>query len=289
MTQSEQLDHAKAFIAKTLSLAANVYQQHLISTYVFGGVAKGDFRRKISDVDLLFIVDDNCPDEITDRFEAKMERLEVEQGILPAETVDLLFLAFAYKTLLFKSHFTFRLTSLKHLDFNAMFSEGKGFRLTFWKILSRIVLPLGPSRLAIRNMLKEAKLLTGPDLFGDLVFPQIAGSETTRIFIASWLLSIFGIVSSVFSRSSTRFSLEAMKWYVLNVYSIFHEEASTVDRSLRFALANGLLPQSFAADRFVHLRKDCSYDLIFNSTLPIYLIVAQFQLIRHIRQQAHRD
>lgn len=288
MTQTEQLDHAKAFVAKALNLAANVYQQHLISAYVFGGVAKEDFCRKTSDVDLLFIVGDSCPDEIIDQFEAKMERLEIEQRILLAETVDLLFLAFACKTLFFKSHFTLRLRSLKYLDFSVMFSEGKGFRLTFWKILGRIMLPFGPSKLVIRNMLKGAKLLTGQDLLRDLVFPQITRSETTKIFIMSWLISIFGIVSSAFSRSSTRFSLESMKWYVLNVYSLFHEEASTVDRSLRFALANGLLQQSFVVDRFVCLRKDCSYDLIFNAILPIYLIVAQFRLIRSIRQKGDR-
>ena len=287
MSQAGRLDCAQAFVEKALDLARNVFQQDLISVYVFGGVARGEFCTKTSDVDLLFIVSDECPNETIDRFEGKMEKLEIKQGILPTESVDLLYYAFAYKTLFFKSHFTLRLSGLKSLDFHAMFSEGKSFKLAFWKILSRVVFPLAPTRLIIRNMLKGAKLLTGQDLLSQKVLPQTTRSETIKIFIMSWLISIFGIVSSVFSRSSTRFSLGAMKWYLLNVYSIYHGETTTVDRSLRFALTNHFLPESFVTYRFIKLRGECSYDLFFNAILPFYLIASHFRLTRHLRKQAH--
>jgi len=283
MTQARHLDYVQSFVAKALDLAANVYLQDLVSVYIFGGVAKRDYCRRTSDVDLLFIVSDSCSKEVIARFETEMENLEIEQGILPSESEDLLFYAFACKTLFFKSHFTLRLRSLRNLDFEAMVLEGRGFRLALWKILSRTMLRLGPSRLVIRNMLRGAKLLVGQDLLSDIVLPQTTRSETTRIFVMSWLISVFGIVSSVFSRSSTRFSLEAMKWYVLNVYSIFHGEAATVDSSLRFAFANDLLSQSFVIDRFIRLRENCSYDLLFNAILPIYLIAAHFHLTNRLR------
>jgi len=271
-----------AFIANALNLATNMFQRDLLSVYIFGGIAKGDYCKETSDVDLLFIVSDYCSEEIIDEFEKKMEKLELESGILPTK-YDSLFYAFACRTAFFKSHFTVRAKSLANLDYVAMFFESRASQLTFSKILSRIMLFLCPYKLVIRNMFAEARLLLGQDLIKDASFPQVMEKEVIKVFVMSLFISIFGAISSLFSKSSTRFSLEAMKWYILNIYSIFHNKAASVRSSLEFVVKNDILSKSIIS-KFTKLRAEYSYDFIFNALLPIYLITANSRVIHRLRQ-----
>jgi predicted nucleotidyltransferase len=275
--------HVQAFVVNALNLAMSTFHRDLLSVYVFGGVAKGDYCKETSDVDLLFIVSDYCSEGTIEEFEKKMERLELENGILPTK-YGLLFYAFACRTAFFKSHFTVRSRNLVDLDYAAMFLEGKAFKLTFSKILNKIMLPLCPSRLVIKNMLAEARLFYGQDLIKGICFPQAMEKEVVKVFIMSWFISIFGAISSLFSKSSTRFSLEAMKWYILNVYSVFHNKTTTVNSSLEFVTKVSIFSKSIIS-KFAKLRTECSYDLIFNILLPFSLITAHSRLIHRLRQQ----
>jgi len=271
-----------AFITEALSLAARVFRHDLLAVYVFGGVAKGNYYRETSDVDLLFIVSDSCSEELIEDFEKNMERLELKSGILQAKH-DLLFYAFASKTAFFKSHFVVRIRSLLNLDFFALFKEGKAFNLALSNILNRILFSLCPYRLVIKNMLVEARLLYGKDLIKEMAFPRITEIEVIKVFITSYLLSVFGAISSLLSKSSTRFSLEAMKWYVLNVYSIIHNRAAAVSDSLEFVVRNNIFNKTIAS-RFAELKEKFSYDLMFNISLPVYLVIAHIRFARFLQK-----
>jgi hypothetical protein len=133
-------------------------------------------------------------------------------------------------------------------------------------------------------MLLEARLLYGQDLIKDVFLSEAMENEVIKVFIMSWIISIFGAISSLFSRSSTRFSLEAMKWYILNVYSIFHDKTTTVNSSLEFVTKLGIFSKSIIS-KFAKLRTECSYDLIFNVLLPFYLITAHSRLIHRPKQK----
>jgi predicted nucleotidyltransferase len=52
--------------------------QHLIAIYIFGGVAKGYFSKDVSDVDLLFIVSDDCSEEVVNMLENRLIHLEAK-------------------------------------------------------------------------------------------------------------------------------------------------------------------------------------------------------------------
>lgn len=272
------------FINEALNLAKDICGPHLISVYLFGGVAKGEFYENTSDVDMLYIISDECPINIIKTLEEKLKKLEFKHKILRMNSKDLLYYAFATKSALFKSHFVLRLRSIKHLNFSAMFHESEAFRLTFWKILNKPMLLFSPSRVTIRNIIKEAKILYGEDLIRRISPPTITNCEIAKIFITSWIMSIFGLISSIFSQSGTRFSLEAMKWYVLNVCSVLNGKPATVDSSLKYLSMRHLLPLPMLSisEKFVKLRKNYSHDIVFSIVIPLYLLVSYFKLIRHI-------
>jgi len=252
---------------------------HLIAVYLFGGVAKGHFSRDVSDVDLLFIIRDDCSDEIVSILENRLEDLEFKYGILQMDSTDLLY--YAFQTALFKSHYILRLRDLKEMDFCAMFLERKG--LSFLKRNIKLLKSLTPSKLMIRNILKEAKILVGQDVVKQMTIQPTTSTEIINIFMTSWIVSMFGFISSIFSRSSTRFSLEAMKWYIHNIYSILNDKTTTVNQAINYALSKHFLPKSFVIEKFLKLRQTYSYDLVFCAITPLYLLITHSMFTKYFR------
>ena len=269
----------QSFINDALNSATDICDHDLIAVYLFGGVAKGYFSQKVSDVDLLFIVSDDCSDENLNTLEDRLQNLERKYGILQTDSFDSLYLAF--QTALFKSHYVLRLGSLRNMDYSAMFLEGRG--LSFLKRNMKLLKSLSTSRLMFRNILKEATILFGEDVVKQLSVPPAISTDYVSVFMASWTISIFGLISSLFSRSSTRFSLEAVKYYIHNVYSLLNNKTTTINQSINYALSKHLLPKSFIIEKFVKLREAYSYDFLFCAVIPLYLLITHSRLTKYLR------
>jgi len=268
----------QSFINDALNSATEICDHDLIAVYLFGGVAKGYFSKNVSDVDLLFIVSDDCPDKTLNTLEDRLENLERKYGILQTESTDLLY--YAFQTALFKSHYILRLGNLKNMDASAMFLGGRG--LSFLKFSMKLFKALSTSKLMIANILREARIVFGQDVAKQMTIPSTTSTDVVNTFMASWIVSMFGLVSSVFSRSGTRFSLEAMKYYIHNVYSILNNETATINQSIN-ALSKHFLPKSFVIDKFIKLRKAYSHDFLFCAVMPIYLLIAHSKFAKYLR------
>lgn len=268
----------QSFVTETLNSAISICGHDLIAVYLFGGVAKGYFSKDVSDVDLLFIVSDDCPDETLNILENRLENLEYKYGILQTDSTDLLY--YAFQTALFKSHYILHLGSLKNIDSSAMFFEGMGF--SFLKRNLRLFKSISTSEIMIRNILKESKMLFGRDVVKQMTIPSTKNTDVVNIFMASWILSIFGLISGIFSRSGTKFSLETMKYYIHNIYSVLNNKTTTVNQSIN-ALSKHFLPKSFVVDRFVKLRKSYCYDFLFCAVMPLYLLITHWRFIKYLR------
>jgi len=257
----------EVFIDKAIDHAKQICGNYLLSVYLFGGLAHGEFSREVSDVDLLFIIDDTCPDEIKQRLEKNLEELEIRHGFLKGDEENILFSIFASRTALFKSHFILKLRSLKNMDFQTMFEEGKGFDLPLGKIL----FPLAPSRLVIRNVLTGSKILYGNDIIKTLDLFSPNWTDFNKSLFVSMCMSIFGILFSLIAKSGTRFSLEAFKWYIINSHSFIKGKPSSVKIAevyIRSKCAYGWI----VIDRFSKLRKHYSRDLVFSLISPLYIV-----------------
>lgn len=268
----------QSFISESLGSAMKICGQHLIAVYIFGGAAKGYFSKDVSDVDLLFIVSDDCSDEDVSMLENRLVRLEAKYGILQTDKVDLLY--YAFQVSLFKSHYILRLKNLQEMDSSSMFSAGNGFKLLKYNI--KLFDSIVTSRLMMRNILKESRILCGQDVLKQMTTQPTTSTAVVSIFLVSWILSMFGFISSMFSRSGTRFSLEALKWYLHNIYSTLNDETTTIKQSINYALSKHLLPRSFFI-KFLEIRNTYSPNLAFCAVTPLCLMIAHARVNRHLR------
>ncbi|UCB60830.1 MAG: nucleotidyltransferase domain-containing protein [Candidatus Bathyarchaeota archaeon] len=268
------------FTERAISRAKEICGKHLVSIYLFGGLASGEFTDDASDVDLLFIIDDRCPQEKKGKLEQALRSLEAKHGFLRLGQESPIFSIFASRTALFKSHFILRLQSLKNMDYVSMFYEGKGFDLP----LGRILFPFAPSKLVIRNILTNAKILHGIDSIEALSPPSPSWSELNKAFLASLLMSIFGIFLSFITKSGSRFSMEAFKWYILNTHSFFKGSSSSVKKACTF-FRTSFFHTWIITSRFCKLRKCYSRSFTFNFIVPFYITL--FHMISSRSLTAH--
>lgn len=267
------------YIKKVIEYSKKICGEHLLSIYLFGGLAKGYFIKGVSDVDLLFIVSDTCPLSIIKKLERTLERLEVKHGLLNIND-NFLYFIFASRTAMFKSHFILRLGSFKKMDFQAMFLEGKGFELP----LGNFLFPLAPSRLVIRNLLRGRYLLYGHDVIKDVNLPLPSISDFNKSFVVSLSLSMFGIISSLISRVGTKFSLEGFKWYILNAFSILENQTPYVPSAIKYIRLKCPPLSLFVVERFEKLRKKCCQDIIFCFIAPLCLLILHIILLKCFRK-----
>jgi predicted nucleotidyltransferase len=265
----------EAFIEETVHTARKICGDHFLSLYLFGGLVYGEFK-ETSDVDLLFIIDDKCSDEIKSKLEKALETVEIRHGFLKTDKENALFCIFAYRTALFKSHFVVRLKSLREMNFKSLFIEGKGFDLPFGTTL----FPIGPSRLVIRNILAGGRIVYGIDVINTIAMPKLSSSDFNKSLVMSLFMSMFGVLFSFISKSGTRFSLEAFKWYIINAHSFLTNEPSNARLAESFIRLQ--VGQRIFLLRFSELRKNYSRDLVFALFCPLYIIHLHSKLIRNI-------
>lgn len=266
LTSLRNTQLVESFIEEAINNAKNTCGKYLCSVQLFGGLVKGQFSKGVSDVDLLFIVTDDCPLETVRRLEHELEKLEIKYGFL--NPGDVLLYTFASRTALFKSHFVLRLGSLKSMDFRAMFKEGQGFDFSIGPIL----FPFAPARLVIQNMLLGSKTLYGDRVVKTLDLPLPSFLEFNKSFIVSLLISIFGALASIVSPVGTRFSIEAIKWHILNAYAYLEQKATDVKSATQYVISKENLITPVIINRFLRLRKKYSRDLIFSFICPLYLL-----------------
>ena len=234
---------------------------------------KGQYSSEVSDVDLLFIVTDDCPSETVKELEDNLINLEIKYEFPKFARHNQLLHIFALRTALFKSHFILRLRSIRKMDLYALFKEGKGFDFPF----CRLLFPLAPAKLVIQNVLLGRRILYGKDTIEeDLLSPTLL--DFHKSFILSFAISIFGVMTSFFSRIGTFFSLEAVKWHVLNSHSLLENKVTDLKSAIQYIIAKDSLFSPLIMSNFLKLRKKYSRDLFFSFLTPLYLLYIHFIL-----------
>jgi len=268
------MQKATAFMKEATSSAKSICGRHLCSIYLFGGLAKGQFSKDMSDVDLLFIVTDDCPPEVVKELEHKLINLEIEYEFLKRNSWDKLLYIFALRTALFRSHFILRQGSLRSMNLYALFKEGRGFDFSF----GRLLFPFAPAKLVIRNILSGRKILFGNDLIQTCNLPSPTFLDFHRSFIVALAISIFGVVASIIFCTGTFFSIEAIKWYILNIYAVLEHKIPDIRSATQYVVTKEPRFSSLVFRKFLELRENYSRDVIFSFISPLYLLYIHLTL-----------
>ena len=250
-----------SYFEQAILASSGICGDKLRSIILFGSFAHGDLSKSVSDVDLLFVVSDDTPDATIEKLDSALKKLESSVG--PARSRSHFLWVFASRTALFKSHFIVRHGTLLSLDAGRLFEEAESFKLPF----GRLFFHLAPKELVVSNILKGAVVVWGENILGNISNPDPLGS-LGRVFIVSMVLSLFGAVSSLIFYDGTFFSLEAIKWFLLDTSP--RSTAGPPGLNKAITKIRGWGP-SHMLRIFIGLRERYRRSVMFSLTCPFYL------------------
>ena len=252
----------RLYLDKVIELSASECGNHLFSVVLFGSAVKGEYKEGVSDIDLMVVVSDETPKPVLEHLGSRLEGLEAASG--PMRNRSHFLWVFASRTALFRSHFVVRRASLTALDTRKLFEEARGFNLPF----GRLLLSIAPSDLVVQNVLRGAAVVYGENILEGVQLPRPGPSGLARSFLVSLVLSLFGGLASIFFADGSMFSLEAVKWFLLDLHSYSHDDSGGIREALSYAEK---LSPSPVLQGFSVLRQSYHRSIAFSLACPLYL------------------
>jgi predicted nucleotidyltransferase len=275
MLPSSTPHEVQYFLQQVSQKSLEICGEHFLSLRVFGSALDGEYTPGSSDIDFLVVVKDSCPDAVLDGLSRELLKLEIKNNIAGIAKAGPVFAAFSSGTVFFRSHFAVRQSTIKSLDFGRMADEMKGFSLAGGEVLKFLGKILLPWRLVIANVVRQSKIVTGDDSLSDQQFPIPWRAEAARNFAFTLGVAYLGAALSFFSSDGTHISLEALKWYFINVCSIQTRMrcGTSVAANLLYDGKRGIF-----LGIFEKLRANYRPNRFFSYSLPMYITYLQLAL-----------
>ncbi len=263
------------FIDDVKSISRAVCGDRLVSIRQFGSVIDGYYKPGISDVDFIVLVTDDCSLETMNALRSELARLEAQHNVAGFRQVGAVQRVIASRTALFKSHFVFYRSTLEKQQYSQLIEEAETLNLsggTHLQSLLRIILPW---RLVLANVVSQSQLVYGQDTLGGYEPLVPWRTEAAKAFLVALAMSLLALVQSLVSSDGTRLSLEATKWYLIDVNSCLMRKRVNLESSVESFRSFGT--QVFL-DRFMKLRNRYYSDRLFSMFCPLYLSYLQFRV-----------
>jgi len=263
------------FLEDVEGICRMVCGDHLVSIRQFGSVIDGYYKPGISDVDFIVLVTDDCPPETMDKLRSELVRLETKHNVAGLRQVSAVQRVVASHTALFKSHFVFHRSTLETQQYSRLIGEAETFNLSGGLHLQGLLRIILPWRLVLANVVSQSQLVFGQDTL-DSYEPLVPWrTEAAKAFLVALSMSLLGLVQSLVSSEGTRLSLEATKWYLIDVNSCLKRRRMNLESSVETFRSFGT---AVFLDRFMKLRNRYYSDRLFSMYCPLYLCYLQFRV-----------
>ena len=279
------------FLEDVKSICRLVCGDHLVSIRQFGSVTDGQYKPGISDIDFIVLVTDDCPSETMDKLRSELARLETKHNVAGLRQGSAVQRVIASRTALFKSHFVFHRSTLEKQQYSRLIEEAETFNLSAGLNLQSLLRIILPWRLVLANVVSQSQLVFGEDTL-DSYEPLVPWrTEAAKAFLVALSMSLLGLVQSLVSSDGTRLSLEATKWYLIDVNSCLKRRRVNLESSVESFRSFGT---AVFLDRFLKLRNQYSSDGVFSMCCPLYLSYLQLSIawrrdFSHVFNQATRE
>lgn len=231
----------------------------LKSTVLFGGQVKG-YTSAASDVDVIFIVDNETPHEEVGGFISHLQGVEVELGIRKAgegrfsEAMDRIGAQS-------KSVFVCKEDDFVQGNVTSIFRSDSPLDSA---ILDN---PLWATDIGLKNILLTAQTVQGEDLLPNLKdrITPIEENDLQRNRRMYTALGLFGIAAYPLTDNATKYSMSSLKWALHSSYFGGEGKLGTLDEEVdhyKEALAGTSVPRTL--DRLLELRDTYQKSLRFN-------------------------
>lgn len=236
-------------------------EEKVVSVILFGSLAKGG-TTKLSDVDLLVVLDDESTPGLISKIDETLTKIENEYGYgeSPEGFTEKLVFCVKRRTGMFVSHFVCRERDFKDKDFPEIFSTEK--------FLSSLI---APGDLVLNNLGQEGKILYGKNLLDDLDRLATGVSSLIRSLLMNLLTAISTVLILPFYRKATELSAEVIKWSLLAVHQYMTRHTGRVDDAINLLNRLGFYDPD-VLDRLKYLRSHMEEDPLFVFKAPQVVI-----------------
>jgi len=263
------------FLDDVKSLCRMACGDHLVSIRQFGSVTDGQYKPGISDIDFIVLVTDDCPLETMDKLRSELVRLETKHNVAGLRQLSAVQRVIASRTALFKSHFVFHRSTLETQQYSRLIEEAETFNLSGGLHLQSLLRIILPWRLVLANVVSQSQLVFGGDMLESYEPLVPWRTEAAKAFLVALSMSFLGLVQSLVSSDGTRLSLEATKWYLIDVNSCLKRRRMNLESSVESFRSFGT---AAFLDRFMKLRSRYSSDRLFSMLCPLFLSYLQVRV-----------
>ena len=206
---------------------------------------------------------------------SELARLEAQHNIAGFRQAGAVQRAIASRTALFKSHFVFHKSTLETQQYSRLIEEAEAFNLSGGLHLQSLLRIILPWRLVLAIVVSQSQLVFGEDTL-DSYEPLVPWrTEAAKAFLVALSMSLLGLVQSLVLSDGTRLSLEATKWYLIDVNSCLKRRRMNLESSVESFRSFGT---AVFLNRFMKLRNRYYPDRLFSMYCPLYLCYLQFRV-----------
>jgi predicted nucleotidyltransferase len=196
-----------------------------VSVAIFGGVAKGDFSPRVSDVDLIVVLADGIPRKIKRIVSNELAALELKHGLRDHRQTKREFVYSYFDRMAgqFKSHFVCYRGDLLSGNTAAVFDVNP---LAESLLLS--------THLGFANIVTSAKVVWGEDFLPKIHIPTLTKGHLAKNCASFLLLNACAVLGYPVLPNATKYSMSALKWMLHNCYFCYTLKSATVEEEIDF-------------------------------------------------------
>lgn len=252
------------YIESVTNYLETSYPHDVIAVILFGSVVVSSEDHPSTDVDLLVVMNDRCPEEHLSLIKESV--LKIERTLLTDLGHDFTFIrGLQISTGMFTNFFVCRLTDFKHRRFSKVFNVNQ--------VLSVL---LAPKNSVWMSLIRQHKIIWGKNVFGEWsTLPVITKRDIIQSFLITWLLATGALTLSLIHPRFAKFSMEAMKWSLFT-WRNYHHAVWFTPRQIIKAYRT----QNVCVGEFLKFRENIAVHPLFPFWAWLFVPRLHFRLFR---------
>ena len=242
----------------------------LLSLIIFGSAIKGEYQPDLSDVDLIFVLNDKTSKKAKAHISEGLSELEYKYSLRKrnGSMVDTVYKRAEDMTGMYVSHFV-----CYRRDFlSAKFSKIFNLNLFLCKIFA-------PTDVVWASVIKSASTLWGENLLIKTTFSEIKKNQIKKSKRMNLVLCFAALITYILHPDATKYAMEAVKWSLQTCYFSYTLEPATTTKAVSFFSHRGY--KQPLLEELIKLRR--------NYRTSFRFVRKSFKVIRDIHNKTLRE
>lgn len=260
---------ARNYIGEAISLFLK-NKIDLLSLIIFGSAIRGEYQQDLSDVDMIFVINDDTSRKIKSKISKELNELEYKHIFRKkkASIVDAVYKRAEDMTGMYISHFVCYRKDFLAAEFSKIFN----LNLFLCKIFA-------PTDVVWANVIKSAKTLWGENLLDRSSLSEITRHQIRKSRWMNLVLCIGALLTYPFHSDATKYAMEAVKWSLQTCYFSYTLKPASTEEAVAFFNQNSNRKPIF--ENLLDLRRNYQKSLSF--------VIKSFRAVAYLHNKTLKE